>query len=278
MPAIRGGIPELPSNPEPMSGRVTAPLISAKKATGEKVVCITAYDFPTAKLADEAGVDLILVGDSLGSVLFGFANTIPVTIEMMLHHVSAASRGVTRALVIADLPFGSYQASVEDAVNASVALMKAGAGGVKLEGCYPEAIREIRRAGIPVMGHVGMTPQSYHAFGGHKIQGKGDTGGQVIDDAIAVVEAGAFAVVLELIPAELSREVTQRISVPTIGIGAGVHCDGQVQVFHDMLGYADKSFKHVKKYAEVGAQIRSAIQDYAEEVRRGDFPGAEQSF
>lgn len=250
----------------------------AKKAAGEKVVCITAYDFPTGKLADEAGVDLILVGDSLGSVLFGFSNTIPVTMEMMLHHVSATARGVSRALVIADLPFGSYQASVVDAVRASVAMMKAGAGGVKLEGVYPEAIAEIRRAGIPVMGHVGMTPQSYHAFGGHKVQGRGDSGAQVIENALEVADAGAFSVVLELIPADLAKQVSERLTIPTIGIGAGPHCDGQVQVMHDMLGFAEKSFKHVKRYAEVGETIRSAIAQYSDEVRKNDFPGEEQSF
>lgn len=252
--------------------RVTAPSIAGMKGAG--IVCVTAYDFPTARLADEAGVDLILVGDSLGSVLFGYSTTIPVSLEMIEHHTIAAARGAHRALVVADLPFGSYQASVEDAVRASVLLMKAGAGAVKLEGTYTEHITAIARAGIPVMGHVGMTPQSYHSFGGHRVQRED----AVLDDAVAVQNAGCFSVVLELVPAELAGRITKKLAIPTIGIGAGVHCDGQIQVFHDLLGFSDAKFKHAKRYAEVGDVIRTAISSYAEEVRTKVFPGDENSF
>lgn len=250
-----------------MSSKVTAPAVRAMKAQGKKIVSVTAYDMPTGAIADQAGVDIVLVGDSVGNVSLGFKNTLPVTMEHMLHHTEAASRGVTNALLVADLPFGSYQTGVPDAVDSAVALMKVGAEAVKLEGAYTEEIEAIVRAGIPTMGHVGMTPQSYHSFGGHRIQGKGDDAERVIADALAVEDAGAFAIVLELIPEELAGEITQRLQIPTIGIGAGPHCDGQVQVFHDVVGLTELRLKHAKRHAEGWTLFRDAIEAYSREVR-----------
>ncbi len=237
------------------------------KAQGKKVVCVTAYDATTAAIADQAGVDLILVGDSVGNVSLGYKNTLPVTLEQMLHHTAAASRAGVQALLVADLPFGSYQSGVSDAVKASVLLMKAGAEAVKLEGPYTDEIAAIVKAGIPVMGHVGMTPQSYYSFGGHKIQGKGDEGDKVLADALAVEASGAFSVVLELIPEDLAEKISKKLSIPTIGIGAGWQCDGQVQVFHDVVGLTELRLKHARRHAEGWTTFRDAIQTYAREVR-----------
>lgn len=260
-----------------MSDKRTAPVINAMKAKGEKIVCVTAYDWTSARIADLSGADLILVGDSLGNVILGYDTTVPVTLEDMVHHTRAAARAVQRALLIADLPFGSYQASPEQAVKSSVELMKAGAHGVKLEGPYRGAITALARAGIPVMGHVGFTPQSVHAFGGFKVQGR--TQPEVIRDAAKVIEeAGAFSIVLELMPAELSREITAELSCPTIGIGAGPECDGQIQVFHDVLGLGEHQFKHAKRYANGLETFRDALEQYGLEVRAGTFPGPEHSF
>jgi 3-methyl-2-oxobutanoate hydroxymethyltransferase len=258
--------------------RVTAPRIVGMKAKGERIVCLTAYDATFGAIADEAGVDLVLVGDSLGNVVLGYETTVPVTLADMIHHTRATRRGVTRALLVADLPFGTYQASTEQAVLNAVALMQAGADAVKLEGDHPEAIRAIVRTGIPVMGHVGFTPQSVNAFGGFRVQGKGDHAAEVIDAAKAVADAGAFGIVLELIPAELAQQVTQAVAVPTIGIGAGAGCDGQIQVLHDVLGLTKSKFRHAHRVSEGWEVSRASIESYAVSVRIGEFPTEESSF
>jgi len=257
--------------------RVTAPKIRAMKGT-RKVVCVTAYDVPSARIADEAGVDLVLVGDSVGNVVLGYETTLPVTLEEMLHHTRAVVRGTEHALVVGDLPFGSYQASSSDAMRAGAAFLKAGAHAVKLEGGHPELVRAMTVAGIPVMGHLGMTPQSVHAFGGFRVQGKGDAGDALLEAARALDEAGAFAVVLELVPADLATRVSAQLRCPTIGIGAGSGCDGQIQVFHDVLGLSPVSLKHAKTYVEGHRLLTEGLRAYVDEVRSGAFPGDEHSF
>ncbi len=257
---------------------MTAPKIRAMKGRGEKIVVVTAYDAAFGAMADEAGVDVILVGDSVGNVMLGFDSTLPVTLEQMIHHTAATSRGVKRALLVADLPFGSYQTSPEQAVDSSVALMKAGAHAVKLEGDYVDAIAAIVHAGIPVMGHLGMTPQSVHKFGGFKVQGRGKAACSIIDQGKALEEAGAFSFVLELIPAELAADVTAQVGIPTIGIGAGPDCDGQVQVLHDVLGLSPELFKHAKPYMDGRRLIIEALKNYSSEVRTKEFPTGENSF
>lgn len=259
-----------------MPNRATAPSILAMKGT-QPIVCVTAYDAVTGGIADEAGVDLILVGDSVGNAVLGYDTTLPVTLDELLHHLRAVRRAVKKTFLVADMPFGTYQSSPSQAVDSAVALMRAGAEAVKLEGPYVEEITAIARAGIPVMGHVGMTPQSVNAFGGFKLQGKGDAGEAVLNDAKAVEAAGAFSVVLELIPAALSAAITSALAIPTIGIGAGVECDGQIQVFHDLVGLSQYRFKHAKRYAEGWDSFASALSSYAEEVRARGFPGAEHS-
>jgi len=257
---------------------ITAPTIKSMHSKGVKVVCITAYDAVLGALADAAGADLILVGDSVGNTALGYSSTLPVSLEEMIHHTRATRQGVSRALLVADLPFGSYQGSTEQAVRASVALVKAGAQAVKLEGIYTEAIKEIIRAGIPVMGHVGMTPQSLNLYGGFRVQGKGESGQGVINDAKAVQDAGAFSIVLELIPAALASKITSELHIPTIGIGAGVGCSGQVQVIYDVLGLTPHSLKHAKRYVSGYDCFVEAIRQYSDDVRKGDFPGDEHSF
>lgn len=261
-----------------MSDRITAPKVQAQKAKNVPIVCVTAYDRPSAEMADASQVDVILVGDSLGNVVLGYDSTIPVSLEDMVHHTRACAGGVKRALLVADLPFGSYQASVSQAVDSAVALLKAGAHAVKLEGPYTEAIRAIIRAGIPVMGHVGMTPQSVNVFGGFRVQGKGDHAEDVIEHAKAIEGAGAFAIVLELVPRQLAKTVTAQLSIPTIGIGAGPNCDGQIQVFHDILGLGTHTFKHVKVYAKGRNLMTRGLRAYAKEVRERAFPADEHSF
>jgi 3-methyl-2-oxobutanoate hydroxymethyltransferase len=261
-----------------MADTVTAPSIRAMKKRGEKIVCVTAYDAYFARLADDSGVDLILVGDSLGNVVLGYSTTVPVTLEDMVHHTRAASRGVSRALLVADLPFGSYQASTEQAVLSSVALMKAGASAVKLEGVYVEAIGAIVKAGIPVMGHIGMTPQSVHKFGGFKVQGKGDTASALVNSARAIEDAGVFSMVLELVSSAAADQVSSAVSVPTIGIGAGAGCDGQIQVMHDILGLSDETFRHAKRFVGGQELLLNGFRSYAEAVRSGSFPADENSF
>ncbi len=261
-----------------MGERVTAPKVVAMKERGERIVCLTAYDATFGRIADEAGVDVILVGDSLGNVILGYSTTVPVTLDEMLHHTRATRRGVSGALLVADMPFGSYQSSISQAVDSAVSLMKAGAEAVKLEGDYPAAIAAIEKAGIPVMAHVGFTPQSVHRFGGYRVQGRGSTGDEIERQSLALEVAGAFAIVFELVPAELAARVTGKLRIPTIGIGAGVGCDGQIQVLHDVLGLSAETFKHAKPYSDGRVRFDLALKSYASEVREGTFPGVENSF
>lgn len=261
-----------------MDAKVTAPKLRAMKGGDQKIVCLTAYDYPSAWIADEGGVDLILVGDSLGNVVLGFPNTLSVTLEHMCHHTAAVARGVRRALLIADLPFGAYNASPAQAMDSSVALVRAGAEGVKLEGDYGEAVALVVKAGVPVMGHLGFTPQSVHRFGGHRVQGKGSAADRLVEAAKRLEDAGAFSLVLELVPAETARLVTDAVSIPTIGIGAGPGCDGQIQVFHDILGLEREAFRHAKKYVDGAGLFEDGVRRYVGEVRGGQFPTAENSF
>lgn len=261
-----------------MAEKITAPTVYAMKRRAEKIVCVTAYDIAAARIADASGADLILVGDSVGNVVLGYDSTVPVTMEEMIHHTRAVRRGVQRALLVSDMPFGSYQASVSDAVSNAVALVKAGAEAVKLEGAYTDAIEAIVKAGIPVMGHVGMTPQSVNRFGGFRVQGKGAQGIEIVTDAKDVDAAGVFSMVLELIPASLAHTITQQVVCPTVGIGAGPHCDGQIQVYNDILGFDGTRLKHAKRYAEVGEACLKGLKEYAEEVRKCEFPKEEHSF
>ena len=266
----------------PVSKQTVATFQRAK-AEGRKLAMLTAYDYSTAKLQDEAGVDGILIGDSLGNVILGYEDTLSVTMEDMIHHSRAVARGASHALIVCDMPFLSYEVSVEDAVRNAGRLLKEGrANAVKLEGgreVCPQ-VRAIVAAGIPVMGHVGMTPQSVMQFGGFKVQGRGDEAAErVFQDALAVQEAGAFAVVLECVPAVLAAEITQTLHIPTIGIGAGVNCDGQVLVTQDMLGqYCDYGPKFVRRFAQVGDTMRAAFNAYDEAVKGGEFPSEKETF
>ena len=253
------------------------------KAKGRKLAMLTAYDYTTAKLVDEAGIDSILVGDSLGMVMLGYEDTISVTMEDMIHHTAAVARGVKNALLIADMPFMSYQTSVYDAVVNAGRLMKEGrAQAVKLEGGLEvcEHIKAIVRASIPVCGHIGLTPQSVNALGGFKVQGKGEEAAQrILNEARAIEEAGAFAIVLECVPQALAEKITESISIPTIGIGAGAGCDGQVLVYQDMLAmYSDMAPKFAKQYAQVGTLMKEAFAAYKQEITDGVFPAAEHTF
>jgi len=257
--------------------------IRRMKETGEKITVLTAYDYTFARMMDQAGIDMILVGDSVGSVVSGYDNTLPVTMEEMLYHTRAVVRGTSKAVVVADLPFLSYQVDLRDArYNAGRLIKEGGAQAVKLEGGahVAETIRAIVDMDIPVVGHIGLTPQSIHRMGGYRVQGREEgQAQQLLVDARAVEEAGAFAVVLEGIPAVLGKEITASLSIPTIGIGAGVDCDGQVLVIHDILGLCEKySPKFVKKFADVSGTIRQGIDDYIREVREGTFPDEEHSF
>lgn len=253
------------------------------KINGEKLTMLTAYDYSTAKLIDAAGIDSILVGDSLGNVILGYEDTLSVTMEDMIHHGSAVARGAKEALVIIDMPFMSYQTSVYDAVVNAGRLMKEGRGqAVKLEGgkeVCPQ-IKAITEAGIPVCAHIGLTPQSINAFGGFKVQGKDEVAAQkLIEDALAVQEAGAFAVVLECVPEKLATIVTSKLYIPTIGIGAGAGCDGQVLVYADMLGmFSDFTPKFVKRFAETGKMMTDAFKAYNEEVKAGTYPTTEHTY
>jgi 3-methyl-2-oxobutanoate hydroxymethyltransferase len=263
--------------------RININQIKEMKPNGEKITMLTAYDYATAKIVDEAGVPLILVGDSLGMVVLGYESTIPVTIEEMLHHTKAVVRGTRQAMVIGDMPFMTYHISVEDALcNAGRFIQEGGAQAVKLEGgvTVAEKVRRIVGCGIPVMGHIGLTPQSIHQLGGYKVRGKTqETAAKLIDDARSLEEAGAFAVVLETVPAQLAALITQSISIPTIGIGAGIGCDGQVQVINDILGsFTDFVPKHAKQYASLTDIIRNAVTEYHNEVKDGSFPTEKQSF
>ncbi|WP_443729527.1 3-methyl-2-oxobutanoate hydroxymethyltransferase [Slackia isoflavoniconvertens] len=261
----------------------TAATFAAAKAKGEKLSMLTAYDYSTAKLEDESGINGILVGDSLGNVVLGYEDTVSVTMEDMIHHGAAVARGAKNALVVVDMPFMSYEVTVEEAVRNAGRLMKEGrAGAVKLEGGVrvAEQIRAIVKAGIPVMGHIGLTPQSINVFGGFKVQGKSEEAARaLLADAKAVEEAGAFAVVIEAVPAALAQIITDAVSIPTIGIGAGAGCDGQILVYQDMLGmFSDFTPKFVKRYANVGEVMREAFANYAAEVASGAFPTEEHTY
>jgi 3-methyl-2-oxobutanoate hydroxymethyltransferase len=265
------------------TSRITTAVIRGMKSKKERICMLTAYDYPTALIVDEAGIDIVLVGDSLGMVMLGYDSTLPVTMDEMIHHTKAVSRAVKQAMVVGDMPFMSYQISAEDALhNASRFLKEAGAQGVKLEGGreVAEITKRMTSAGIPVMGHLGLTPQSVHQFGGYKVQGKEEQAAKrIVEDAKILEEAGAFSIVLECVPAALAKMVTQSLTIPTIGIGAGVDCDGQVLVLHDMVGLFEKFIpKFVKTYAHLNVQMKEAVNQYIDEVRRGTFPEKKHSF
>ncbi len=276
------------TSPEPVAAeatrkKVTVQTLRRKKARGEPITMLTAYDYATALAVDEAGIDSILVGDSLGMVVLGYETTLPVTMEDMLHHCKAVARGARYALLVGDMPFMSYQVSVEQAVrNAGRFLQEAGMDAVKLEGGRErlEAVRAIVQAGIPVMGHIGLTPQSIHQFGGFRTQGKTAAAARrLLEDALLLQEAGCFAIVLEGIPARLGRLISERLDIPTIGIGAGAGCDGQVLVVHDMLGLFDRfTPRFVKKYADLHATMVQAFEQYRAEVETRAFPAPEHTY
>ncbi len=262
--------------------RITVRSLAQRKCKGEPFTMLTAYDFTFARIFDSAGIDLLLVGDSLGNVVQGFDTTLPVTLDEVIYHTRLVVRGARRSMVVADMPFGSYQVGPEDAVRSAIRFVKeSGAHAVKLEGgaLVAESIERIVRAQVPVMGHVGLTPQSVNAMGGYRVQGRGESGrARVIEDALAVQEAGAFAVVLEGIPADLGREISQTLRIPTIGIGAGPDCDGQVLVMHDLLGLGDSPPSFVKQYAPLGALAEEAARAFAEEVVNRKFPDSMHSY
>ncbi|MDE2787290.1 MAG: 3-methyl-2-oxobutanoate hydroxymethyltransferase [Chloroflexota bacterium] len=262
---------------------ITIRQLAEMKRTGEKIPMVTAYDYTAARIADAAGIPIILVGDSLGMVVLGYDSTVPVTMDDMVRHGRMVSRGASQALVVVDLPFMSYQVDAGEALrNAGRLMQEAGAHTVKMEGGVSIAgtVRRIVDAGVPVMGHIGLTPQSVNALGGYRVQGRTKAAARrVLDDALALQEAGAYSVVLECVPAPLARAITERLTIPTIGIGAGPHCDGQVQVFHDMLGlFLDFVPKHARQYAELGSDMARAFEKYAEDVRSGAFPSEAESF
>jgi 3-methyl-2-oxobutanoate hydroxymethyltransferase len=263
--------------------KITINTLHKMKKRGEKIAMLTAYDYQIALLEDRAGVEMILVGDSLGMVVLGYENTLPVTVGEVVHHLKAVSRARTRAMLIGDLPFMSYQASVEDAVrNAGRLVKEGGAEAVKLEGGrrMKSVIRAILDADIPVMGHIGLTPQSLHRFGGYKVQGKDEVGAEIlVEEAKFLEEMGCFSMVLEGMPWPLAERITKSLEIPTIGIGAGQHCDGQVLVVNDMLGIIEEfSPKFVKRYGELGKTMTKAFADYVGEVKQGKFPGDEHRY
>jgi 3-methyl-2-oxobutanoate hydroxymethyltransferase len=269
---------------EDMDRKKITPLdIQAMKREGKRFAMLTAYDYPTALLEDRAGIEVILVGDSLAMTMLGYENTLPVTMDAMIHHTNAVTRGAKYALIIGDMPFMSYNTSERDAIlNAGRFMKEGGADAVKLEGgaSVKETVRAIVKAGIPVMGHIGLTPQTVSMLGGFKVQGKDAQGAQkIIDDALSLEDAGAFSVLLEAVPAPIAKRVTERLTVPTIGIGAGVHCDGQVLVVHDMLGLFDRfTPKFAKRYVNLSELMLKAFDSYREEVMKGTFPTDQHSF
>ncbi len=261
--------------------QVTVPWVREAPSRGVPLVVLTAYDFPTARLAEAGGVDLVLVGDSLAMVVLGHPDTLSVTMDEMLHHVRAVRRGLVRALLVADMPFGSFHLGPTAAVENALRFVKeGGAQAVKIEGARLEVIRALVESEIPVMAHLGLTPQSIHRFGGFKVQGRGEAARQaLLEAAKAVEEVGAFSVVLECIPSDLAQEITEAISIPTIGIGAGPNCDGQVLVFHDLLGIEERiAPRFVRRYAQLGTTAREAILQFAADVRERRFPSAAESF
>lgn len=261
-----------------MSDKITAPKLIEMRRRGQKIVCLTAYDYPSALIAEEAGVDLVLVGDSMGNTLQGHKNTLNVTVQHICYHTEIVRRGLERPLLVADLPFGSYNVSKEQAVESSIELARAGADAVKLEGTYAEEIQAIIKAGIPVMGHLGFTPQSLNNFGGHKVQGRGDRGAEIIEEALALEKAGVFGIVLELIPAALSKQITEAVGIPTIGIGAGLETSGEIQVWFDVMGLTDRKLKHARWFMNGREQMLAATKEYVDSVRNSSFPAEENSF
>jgi 3-methyl-2-oxobutanoate hydroxymethyltransferase len=268
-----------PERPE----KVSAPSLRLSKQRGERLVCLTAYDYPTARVLDEAGIDIILVGDSLGNVVLGYGNTVPVTLEEILIHLKAVRRAVNRALLVADMPYGSFHTGDDDAVRNALRLVKeGGAEAIKLEGGHKRVhlVKRLVDEEISVMGHIGLTPQSINQLGAYRVQGKTPKAAQqLIDDAKAMEDAGAFAVVLEVVPREIAQMITESISIPTIGIGAGVHCDIQVLVLHDMLGLSfGKQARFVRPYANLREVMTDAVTRYAEDVRNGTYPSEAESY
>jgi 3-methyl-2-oxobutanoate hydroxymethyltransferase len=261
--------------------KVTVPWVTAAAERSERLVMVTAYDYPQGRTADEAGVDIVLVGDSLAMVVLGHADTLAVTMDEMLHHVKAVRRGVERALLVADMPYGSFHTGPDEAVaNALRFVKEGGAQAVKIEGARPEIVAALVGAEVPVMAHLGLTPQSVHKLGGFKVQGRGAAAREeVLAAAAALEEEGAFSLVLECVPASLAMEVSERLRIPTIGIGAGAGCDGQVLVYHDLLGLEQRiAPRFVRRYAEQGREAREAIARFAEDVRAGRFPSPAESF
>jgi 3-methyl-2-oxobutanoate hydroxymethyltransferase len=249
------------------------------KQKGERFSCLTSYDALTAQIFDQAGIEVLLVGDSAGNVVLGYPTTVPVTLDQMMHFGKAVTDATRSALVVVDMPFGSYEVSSEQALESAIRIMKeTGADAVKLEGARADAVKRIVDAGIPVMGHLGFTPQSVNQLSGFKVQGRGDSSEQLLEDARALEEAGAFAIVLEMIPASLAERVTSLVQIPTIGIGAGAGCDGQILVWTDFAGLSDRSPKFAKKYLNLREVLSEAAENYREEVRSGAFPTPEQSF
>jgi 3-methyl-2-oxobutanoate hydroxymethyltransferase len=268
-----------PERPE----KVSAPSLRASKQRGERLVCLTAYDYPTARIVDEAGIDIILVGDSLGNVVLGYGNTVPVTLDEILIHLKAVRRAVQRALLVADMPYGTFHTGDDDAVRNALRLVKeGGAEAIKLEGGHKRVslVKRLVDEEISVMGHIGLTPQSINQLGAYRVQGKTPKAAQqLIDDAKAMEDAGAFAVVLEVVPREIAKLITESISIPTIGIGAGVHCDIQVLVLHDMLGLSfGKQARFVRPYANLREVITDAVTRFADDVRNGTYPSEAESY
>lgn len=262
--------------------RITIGHIQDMKGRGDLIACVTAYDYPTARIVDGSGIPLILVGDSLGNVVLGYESTIPVTMDDMTHHVKAVSRGSSQALIVADMPFMSYQVSPEEALrNAGRLLQEGGAQAVKIEGGIRSAhvVRRLVAHGIPVMGHIGLTPQSVNQLSGYRVQGRTRVSAKrLVDDAFALQEAGVFSIVLESVPSSLAAGITEKLRIPTIGIGAGRKCDGQIQVIHDLLGLSiGFSPKHAKQYAQLGEAMKLALMEYVSEVEEGSFPGDSHS-
>jgi 3-methyl-2-oxobutanoate hydroxymethyltransferase len=276
-----------PSSPEKrefkVPSKITVPVLRARKGTGQKILALTAYDYPTARLIDEAGFDLLLVGDSMANVVLGHATTLKISLDQIISATRAVKRAVDRPLVVSDMPFGSYHTGVQDTLENAVRLVReGGAQAVKLEGGRSRAhlVAELVRADIPVLGHVGLLPQSYHTSGGYKVQGRtADAARRLLDDAQALEDAGAFAVVLEGVPGAVAEAISQRITIPTIGIGAGAGCDGQILVFHDVVGYSTgPAPKFVRRYADVAGTIREALRRLATDISEGGFPGPEESY
>ncbi len=274
-----------PTSPRPAAiagTKVTAPGLIARKLAGQRITALTAYDHPTATIVDAAGIDVVLVGDSLANTALGYENTLPVSFDEMLVAVRAVRRGLTRALLVADMPFGSYQISDEDGLRHAVAFIKAGAEAVKLEGGRQRAklVRRMVENGIPVMGHIGLTPQSVHAMGGYKVQGRlEEAARQIVEDAIELEAAGVFSIVLEGMPLDLAQRITGRLEVPTIGIGAGPHCDGQILVFSDLLGWSDaRPPRFVRRYANLRELAVDAVRQYRDDIVAGDFPAMAESY